>query len=294
MRTFEVTRKPRYEGSDSLHGSKEYAPDEFVILVDGEEIGGTYFGSYNVAQQVPGWGWDDGGKSGENWISYGPRGLSCGHRNREAAEQAQVREYAVNPDLSDRLRADERREREAEIARREAEWAEQDRRRRLGDDEPGPVIWTLPACHHLYAPVDEVRAVAAWLKENGIEDLSGWQDAHLEQRAARMALVYEAPTAFASLARGFGARGHALVDATETHAAAVTTMPPQVTVPPRPDLRPVFDEHHPAKFPLIDFGFEIACAACTKAAKAVIAEQMVTWPCDAVEAAISSPAQAAA
>lgn len=287
MRTFAVSRAPEHEGYDSLHGSKKQAPDDFLIVVDGEAIGGTYWGA---AYEGPG-----------KWHSWGPAGLSMGHMSREDAEQAQVRAYAINPDLSDRVRADERRRREAEIARREAEiarqeeeWAERDRRRRLGDDEPGPVSWTLPACHHLYAPIDEVRAVAAWLADNGIEDLSGWQEAHLEQRAGRMALVYEAPTALASLARDFGARGHALVDYTETRAATVTTAPPQITVPVRPDLRPVFNDHYPTKFPLIDFGFSIACATCIKAAKAVVADQMVAWPCDVVEAAINSPAEAVA
>ena len=60
-----------------------------------------------------GWGHDDGGKRGACWISWGPRGLSCGHRTRAAAERAQVREYAANPDLYDRLFAQERAEREA-------------------------------------------------------------------------------------------------------------------------------------------------------------------------------------
>jgi hypothetical protein len=277
MRTFAVSRAPEHEGYDSLHGSKEYAPDDFLIVVDGEAIGGTYWGG---AYEGP-----------CKWHSWGPAGLSMGHMSREDAEQAQVRAYAINPDLSGRLRADERRRREAEVARREEAWTERDRRRRFGDDEPGPVIWTLPACHHLYAPADEVRAVAAWLADNGIEALSGWQEAHLEQRAGRMALVYEAPTALAMLASDLGARGHALADHTETRAATVTTEPPQITVPLRPDLRLVFNDHYPAKFPLIDFGFSIACAACTKAAKAVIADQMIAWPCDVVEAAIDSPAQ---
>jgi hypothetical protein len=282
MRTFAVSRAPEHEGYDRLHGSKECAPDDFLIVVDGEAIGGTYWGG---AYEGPG-----------KWHSWGPAGLSMGHLSREAAEQDQVRAYASNPDLSDRVRAEERRAREAEkarqqaeLARREAERAERDRRRRLGDDEPGPVIWALPACHHLYAPVDEVRAVAAWLADNGIKNLSGWQEARLEQRAGRLALVYEAPTAWARLASDFGARGRALVDQTETHAATVTTAPPLITVPPRPDLRPVFNDHYPAKFPLIDFGCGIACAACTRAAKAVVADQMIVWPCEVVETAINTP-----
>jgi hypothetical protein len=42
VRTFEVTRAPRYDGYDSLHASAQYAPDDFLILVDGQQIGGTY------------------------------------------------------------------------------------------------------------------------------------------------------------------------------------------------------------------------------------------------------------
>ena len=282
MKTFAVTREPEHEGEDSLHGSAQYAPDDFLIVVDGEKIGGTYWGNSEPGI-YQGFYVGDG-----HWHSWGPAGLSMGHETREDAERVQVRAYVINPDLSDRFRADQIREREAKIAQQDAEWAERDRLRRLGDDEPGPVIWTLPALHHMYAPVDEVRTVVAWLAENGIENLSGWQDAHLEQRAGRMALVYEAPTAFAELARGFGARSIGVVDITETHATTVTTAPPQITVPPRPDLRPVFDEHYPAKFPLIDYGFDIACAACTKAVKATVARQMIPWPCDAVTTAITA------
>jgi hypothetical protein len=280
MRTFAVTRAPEHDGADGPR-------DDFLIVVDGEAIGSTYWGP---AYEGPG-----------KWHSWGPAGLSMGHLRREDAEQAQVRAYALNPDLSDRVRADERRRREAETARQEAELArqqaeraERDRRRRLGDDEPGPVIWALPACHHLYAPLDEVRAVAAWLADHGIEDLSGWQEARLEQRAGRLALVYEAPTELAMLAIHIGARGNALVDHTETHAVTVTTAPPPITVPPRPDLRLVFNEHYPTRFPLIDFGFGVACAACTQAAKAVRADQMIAWPCEVVAAAIDAPAEAVA
>jgi hypothetical protein len=92
MRTFNVTRRPRHEGHDSLHGDRRHAPDEFLIVVDGKEIGGTYWCGYNPAAAA-GFGRDDGGLPGESWASWGPRGLSCGHPTREAAEQAQVREY---------------------------------------------------------------------------------------------------------------------------------------------------------------------------------------------------------
>jgi hypothetical protein len=106
MNTFKVRRTWRYAGYEG-------GIEDSLILVDGQQIGGAYRADGNPAQTV-GWGWDDGGKRGACWISWGPRGLSCGHRSRAAAEQAQVREYAANPDLFDRLFATERAEREAE------------------------------------------------------------------------------------------------------------------------------------------------------------------------------------
>ena len=120
MKTFEVSREPCYEGADSLHGGKRYGPDEFLIFVDGQRIGGTYWCSYNPAASA-GWGWADGGLPGESWASWGPHGLSCGHPTRQAAEQAQVREYATDPDRFDRLLAMDRAKREAEGAARQAE-----------------------------------------------------------------------------------------------------------------------------------------------------------------------------
>ena len=79
--------------SAPLTTGPEYADDPdgaSVIQADGLTIGGAYACSYNPAQQV-GWGHDDGGLSGESWASWGPRGLSCGHPDREAAHQAQIR-----------------------------------------------------------------------------------------------------------------------------------------------------------------------------------------------------------
>jgi hypothetical protein len=114
VNTFKVRRAWRHEGYE---GGRE----ESLILVNGQKIGGVYYAGGNPAQEV-GWGHDDGGKRGPGWISWGPRGLSCGHRSRAAAERAQVREYAANPDLFDRLFAQERAEHEAKLA-------EQDERR---------------------------------------------------------------------------------------------------------------------------------------------------------------------
>jgi hypothetical protein len=272
-RSFEVTRKPRYDGEDSLHGGKQYAPDDFLILIDGEPVGGTYWGG---ASDGPG-----------HWHSWGPAGYSLGHMSREDAERAQVREYAINPSLIDRINADADREQEEAERQRAAEAETQDRIRRLGDDEPGPVIWSLPACHVLYAPMGEVEAVGAWLAGEGIDNLVNWHDAHLERRTDRMALVYEAETAMAALGHMMGRRS-AFTSATETRAVTVTTEPPRITVPPRPDLLPVFTEHYPGKFPLVDFGLNTVCTGCTHAAEAVTADQMVRWPCAVVEAAVSN------
>ncbi|MGH3985765.1 MAG: hypothetical protein ACRDTZ_00400 [Pseudonocardiaceae bacterium] len=63
--------------------------NESLILVDGQVIGGVYYCWSNPAVS-PGWGYNDGGQPGESWASYGPRGLSCGHRTREAADRRTV------------------------------------------------------------------------------------------------------------------------------------------------------------------------------------------------------------
>ena len=83
---------------------------------------------YTPAATV-GWGWNDGGIEGASWASWGPRGLSCGHLTREAAEVAQVREYVTDPDRYDRVLAAERAKREDE--------AERPRRRRDLQQEGG-------------------------------------------------------------------------------------------------------------------------------------------------------------
>jgi hypothetical protein len=285
VRTLEVTRAPRYEGCDSLNGSKRDAPDDFLILVDGQEIGSTYWCARNPAASV-GWGWDDGGLPGESWASWGPRGLSCGHPTREAAEQAQAREYASDPDGYDRKIARGRETRAAEAARREAErqaeaeQRETERRRaRLGDDEPGPAVWVLPAFHALYADLDEVRAVSAWFEANGLEGVTGTDQVRVEQRAGRRAAVYERPVWI------YNGRS---TKATETHVTTVTTDPPPLTAPDRPDLHPLFAEHWPSRFPLIDFGQTAACGKCTRDARATTADTMVPWPCPPAEKAIAA------
>ena len=96
-RRFEVTRVPEREGYDRLHGGNSGGPpDPFLLLVDGRPAGGTYWCPYNPAPS--GFGRDDGGLRDRSWASWGPRGLSCGHPTREAAEQAQVDVYKTDLD----------------------------------------------------------------------------------------------------------------------------------------------------------------------------------------------------
>jgi hypothetical protein len=95
-RRFEVTRVPQREGYGTLHEDSGHAPDPFLLLIDGRRAGGTYWCTYNPAPT--GFGRDDGGLPGRSWASWGPRGLSCGHPTREAAEQAQVDVYKTDPD----------------------------------------------------------------------------------------------------------------------------------------------------------------------------------------------------
>ena len=98
-RRFEVTRVPEREGYgilSVLDPASGHVPDPFLLLIDGRRVGGTYWCTYNPAPS--GFGRDDGGLPGRSWASWGPRGLSCGHPTRDAAEQAQVDVYKTDPD----------------------------------------------------------------------------------------------------------------------------------------------------------------------------------------------------
>jgi hypothetical protein len=98
-RRFEVTRVPQREGNgilSVLDPASGHVPDPFLLLIDGRRAGGTYWCAYNPAPT--GFGRDDGGLPGRSWASWGPRGLSCGHPTREAAEQVQVDVYRTDPD----------------------------------------------------------------------------------------------------------------------------------------------------------------------------------------------------
>lgn len=157
-----------------------------------------------------------------------------------------------------------------------------DRLRRLGDDEPGLTVWTLPAYHALYAPMTEVDAVSAWFAANEITYVSGCHEVRVEQRASRLAAVYEA------VCRPW-AQGRSLE--TETRVVTLTTGLPVITTPARPDLHELLEMHWPATFPLIDFGAAAACGHCTREARATLAADMVHWPCPVVAAAMDNPPQ---
>lgn len=64
-----ITRRPEHDGHD------DPATEDYLILIDGNQLGGTY--------HCPG---PDGGR----WASWGPAGLSMGHRGREDAERVQI------------------------------------------------------------------------------------------------------------------------------------------------------------------------------------------------------------
>ncbi len=279
-RTFKVTRG--WENSEYTGGQ-----EDGVIFVDGRRIGGTY--------------WCGPQPRSRRWASYGPAGALYGERGfptRDAAEAAQVREYATNPDEYDRLNdqanallaadeAERQARHDAETARLDAE----DRLRRLGDDEPGPTVWTCPAFHHMYAPAREVRLVHSWLRFHGLEgEVSGLHPIRVERRATRTVIVYERPTDMVQLAAAMGQNvtHEGWLKAVETHVTTLVEDPPTITVPDRPDLHPVFAEHRPVKFPLIDFGRNVACSCCTKNSGDVTS--VIAWPCDVVETAIEKGA----
>lgn len=79
-----ITRKPRHPDYTEL-GNEDTWGDDYLLLVDGIEIGNTY---YCPAAYVA---------DGERWASDGPAGLSLGHRTREQAEQVQIDAHLTNP-----------------------------------------------------------------------------------------------------------------------------------------------------------------------------------------------------
>lgn len=77
-----ATRQPRYPGYDTLGDADNWGED-FTLLVDSEEIGSTYWCSADYV------------KDGERWASWGPAGLSMGHRTREDAERVQLANLGI-------------------------------------------------------------------------------------------------------------------------------------------------------------------------------------------------------
>lgn len=270
---FDVVSVPEYP---------EYADDprgDELILVDGWQIGGSY--ACTTADR-------------DTWASYGPVGFSLGHPTRQAAVDVQVREYAIDPSVHGRIVGDQLAEEQAERARHdaaeEAVWRQREaerRRARLGDDEPGPTILTVPAYHALYAHQAEVDEVSRWLAANGIEDASGVHEIRVEQRASRQVVVYEVPP-FA------WATTRTPLTETETHVVKLTAAPPQIDTPARPDLHALLEEHWPTRFPLIDYGRSLACSCCTRswrdlAPRETLTDAVALWPCDPVAKAIANP-----
>lgn len=256
--TMQVSRRPRYADYTDLGGPNTPGED-YWILVDDQVIGSTYWCS---AGDVP---------AGQRWASWGPAGLSLRHPDRESAERTQIRAYAANPDITDRAIAEDARAAEqqhAEGTAAKAERAEQHRRDRLGDDEPGPTLWVLPSHHFLFAPEPDVVAVAGWLEAHDLlGQVSGVHEIRVEQRTTRQVIIFERPSfAFARRA-----------GQTETWAVTCTVVPPPVDTTARPDLIELLGEHYPTKFPLIDFGSEYACATCTRAFTSPTA--VTPWPC---------------
>lgn len=201
---------------------------------------------------------------------------SFGHPSREAAEHAQLREYATNPDLFDRRNDQDQAELDARIAReqaeddrREAEREHTDRLRRLGDDQPEPTVWTLPAYHAVYAPIGEVEAVSEWFTAHDMTYVSATHPVRVERRATRDAIVYEAVT------KPWW-QGHSLD--TETRVVTLVAPSPEITNRDLSRLHELWKRHWPGRFPLLDFGATIACGSCTRETKGTI----VPWPCPAV------------
>lgn len=242
-----------------------------LVLVDGFQIGMVYL-------------CEDGG-----WACWGPASLTPHHPTWQAAVDAQVAAYAIDPAGFDRRSADALAEERAERAAREAVWQaeldaqeEADRRRRLGDDEPGPTIWTLPAYHVLYAPVPETTAVSAWFGQVGADDVSAVHEVRVEQRATRRVVVFEQPHGFWLTSRRAPTR---------TRVVTCEVDPPPIATPARPDLHDLLEEHWPTRFPLIDGGRTMACKVCTRSWKDLkpgesLHDVLASWPCPPLTAAI--------
>ncbi|MCX5070797.1 hypothetical protein OOJ91_33675 [Micromonospora lupini] len=258
---------PRYSDDDGPYA-------DVLIQIDGRQIGGAY---------------PCAGEPGDRWASWGPAGLSMKHPDRQAAVRAQIQAYAADPSGWDRILDEEDAEKAADRARRDRELQqerarrrERRRRDRLGDDEPGPTIVTIPAYHALYAPIEEATAVGDWLAAHGIEDAASCvHEIRVEQRAARRVVVYQA---LASIVDDPQAR-------TETSVVTLAMEPPAIATPPRPDLHQLFDDHWPTRFPLIDYGRRLACGRCSGERRSAMpqigsSEALVVWPCSVLQAQI--------
>lgn len=79
-----ITRQPVHAGYDTLGDADNWGED-FYLLIDGDNIGTTWYCSAHYVSD------------GERWASDGPAGLSMGHPTRENAEQAQLDAANIPP-----------------------------------------------------------------------------------------------------------------------------------------------------------------------------------------------------
>lgn len=132
---------------------------------------------------------------------------------------------------------------------------------------PGPVVWTLPAYYGIYGPEGEVEAVSEWAEACGF----GWLDVRhgcrVEKRPAGLVAV-------------------CTEDRREHEALLAIPPPPALSMPPRPDLHALIEEHRPCQYPLHDFGAATWCGACS------VPGALVAWQCGVLARAIAegSPA----
>ncbi|MEU8623298.1 hypothetical protein [Streptomyces sp. NPDC048669] len=75
-----VTRRPENDRFAELGSAGKFG-DDYFIVIDGQDIGGTYWANAHWVEP------------GRNWSSWGPAGAQGGFRTREDAEQVQVAAY---------------------------------------------------------------------------------------------------------------------------------------------------------------------------------------------------------
>jgi hypothetical protein len=97
--THTINRTPQYDGYTNL-GDADTPGEDYLILIDGHRIGGTYYCS---AENVP---------DGQRWASWGIAGYSMRHHTREDAEHVQTAFYLTHPEQAAAFRANQPDEQE--------------------------------------------------------------------------------------------------------------------------------------------------------------------------------------